>query len=131
MIEGWNGDDYLILFDEGEITSASARYSITQYLPGFQVVGLRTWDDFIVKDSEGHVYCVPTVPAVPQHLSPFSFPKSLSVLPDERFRNTVKWYVTPIAFGGDPSNGKNLIWVSHEQHSQLVRFWNDKYRLKA
>ena len=130
MNEGWNGDEYLILFEEGEIVSASDRYAISEFLPGFQVIGLRGWDDLIVRDSAGRIYCVPTVPAVPKCLSPLhSFPKSATDLkPDERFRNVVKWYVTPIAFGGDPNIGSNVIWVSHEQHAQLVRFWNDRYR---
>ena len=65
MIEGWNGADYLILFDEGEISPVSDRYAISCSLPGFQVIGLRGWDDFIVRDSAGHIYCVPTVPAIP------------------------------------------------------------------
>jgi hypothetical protein len=30
MTEGWFGDDYLILFDEAEVASASDRYSISR-----------------------------------------------------------------------------------------------------
>ncbi len=129
MTEGWNGDDYLILFDEGEISLVSDRYAISRSLPGFQVIGLRGWDDFIVRDSAGQIYCVPTVPAIPQYLSPFALPKmSLSLKPDERFRSTIKWCVTPLAFGGDPNVDQNIVWVTHDQHAQLVRFWNDRYR---
>jgi hypothetical protein len=50
MIEGWFGDDYLISFNEAEIASASDRYSISRFIPGYQVIGLRGWDDLIVKD---------------------------------------------------------------------------------
>ena len=32
--EGWLGDDYLILFDEAEVETASDRYEISQLLPG-------------------------------------------------------------------------------------------------
>jgi hypothetical protein len=39
-----------------------------------------------------------------------------------------KWYVRPIAFGGDPKAEDDIIWVSHEQHAQLVRWWNTLHR---
>jgi len=129
MNEGWLGDDYLILFDEAEVAVASDRYAISQLLPGYQVLGLRGWDDFILRDSAGQTYSVPTVSVNTKYLSPFNLPETkLSLRPDPSFSGRIKWYVTPIAFGGDPSVGENLIWVTHEQHAQLVRWWNDKYR---
>jgi len=129
MDEGWLGDDYLILFDEAEVAAASDRYAISQLLPGYQVLGLRGWDDFILRDSAGQTYSVPTVPTDPKYLSPFSLPEvGASLSPDPRFHGRIKWYVMPTVFGGDPRVGKNLSWVSHEQHAQLVRWWNDKYR---
>jgi hypothetical protein len=62
MIEGWFGDDYLISFNEAEVGSASDRYSISRFIPGYQVIGLRGWDDLIVRDSVGLAYTVPCVP---------------------------------------------------------------------
>lgn len=128
MDEGWLGNDYLILFTDPEIVSASERYAISQLLPGYQVVGLRGWDDFIVRVSAGHAYLVPTVPVELQHMSPFSLPENTLLQADERFRGKIKWYLKPIAFGGDPNAGDNVIWVSHEQHAGLVKWWNEKYR---
>ena len=129
MNEGWLGDEYLIIFDETEAASASDRYSISQLLPGYQVVGLRGWDDFILTDSAGQTCTVPTVPTDPKYLSPFALPDAgLSLSPDPRFCGRIKWYVMPTVFGGDPKIGKNVIWVSHEEHAQLVRWWNDQYR---
>lgn len=49
-------------------------YSLAQLLPGYEVIGLRGWDDFIVEDSGGARYCVPTVPVVAEHLSPYALP---------------------------------------------------------
>ena len=132
MREGWRGDDHLILFDETEVSAASHRYSISDFLPGFGLVGLRGWGDFIVRDSAGSTFCVPTVPLDPQYLSPFSLPDgAVALQPDVRFESKIKWYVKPIVFGGDPSAGDNCVWVSHEQHAQLVRWWNDQYRALA
>jgi hypothetical protein len=84
MREGWHGDDYLILFDEVEIAAASDRYQIFQMLPGYQIVGLRGWDDFIVQDTAGHTYSIPTVVPDLQHLSPFVPPNDRTVLKSDR-----------------------------------------------
>jgi hypothetical protein len=129
MTEGWCGDDYLILFTDSEAASASERYAIDQMLPGYQVIGLRGWDDFILRDSAGSLHSVPTVPADFQRLAPFVMPDGAAALhADERFRGKIKWYLKPLAFGGDANASENLIWASHEQHAQLVRWWNDRIR---
>ena len=39
MREGWHGEDYVVLFDESELTAASERYEVSRLLPGFMVVG--------------------------------------------------------------------------------------------
>ena len=39
----------------------------------------------------------------------------------------IKWYITPVVFGGDPSLADNVTWVALDQHAQLVKFWNGKY----
>ena len=129
MLEGWNGDDYLILFEESELSSAETLYNLAKFLPGFQIIGLRSWDDFIVRDSGGHTYSVPTVPVDKQYLEPFALPSAATSLnSDKRFSGRIKWYVKPLVFGGDPSASDNLTWVTHEQHGKLVQHWNEKYR---
>jgi hypothetical protein len=129
MNEGWIGDDYLILFEESEVATLSDRYTISQFLPGFRVLGLRGWDDFIVRDSQGNTFTIPTVPIDAQYLAPFAFPEQIEKLhPDVRFTGKIKWYVQPIFFGGDPGDGKNLIWVSLQKHVELVLWWNDPAR---
>ena len=129
MREGWYGDDYLILFDESESLSASEHYEITQFLPGYRVIGLRGWDDFILRDSNGATYTVPTLPSITAYLEPYGLPSAGSTLtPDDRFQNKIKWYIKPIVFGGDPRADDNITWLSHEQHAELVRWWGDLYR---
>ena len=129
MNEGWYGDDHLILFNEDEIASASDRYSVSQFLPGYKVIGLRGWDDFILQDSSGATYCAPTIPAVAAHVSAYALPSSGTTLsPDDRFRGKIKWYVKPVVFGGDPEFGQNVFWVSHDEHPALVKSWNNIYR---
>jgi hypothetical protein len=129
MREGWHGDDYLILFDESEVAAASERYELLGFLPGFKILGLRGWDDFIVRNDSGQTYSLPTIPIDRCYLSPVSVPGGGSAFNrDLRFSGKIKWYVKPIVFGGDAGAGENLVWVSHEEHAELVKFWNYKYR---
>jgi hypothetical protein len=131
MTEGWNGGDYLILFAESERATAENRYAFSALLPGFRLLGLRGWDDFIVQDAAGCTYCIPTVPLDVQYLAPYAAPQlEAGLSPDSSFVGKIKWYVQPIAFGGNPELGANLSWVNHEQHCQLVKWWNDQYRSK-
>jgi hypothetical protein len=53
MREGWYGEEYLVLFDASEVSEASVRYDIASSLPGYEVLGLRGWDDLIVRDTAG------------------------------------------------------------------------------
>jgi hypothetical protein len=128
MTEGWLREDYLILFDEKSL-SLEAEYDLSAYLPGYRLVGLRGWDDFIVEDSGGRLFTVPTVPLLSDHLSPLRFEDTQGdLIPDDRLKGKIKWYVTPLVLGGDPKPGNNMIWVTLDQHTQLVKWWNLKYR---
>lgn len=128
MRQGWYGDEYLILFNDSEASSALDNYGISRVLPGFKLIGLRGWDDFILQDSNGETYSVPTVPSIPTHLATYALPPAGSTLaPDDRFQNKIKWYVKPVVFGGDPHLGANVVWVSYDEHAQLVKYWNCLY----
>ena len=128
MIEGWLGDDYLILFDESEVEAASDRYAISRWLPAHRVIGLRGWDDLLVQNHAGQVFSVPCVPLSAEHIAPVSSSSPNPMLsPDSRFTGKIKWYVNPLALGGDATSDANTTWVSHEQHGQLVVWWNEQY----
>lgn len=128
MQEGWFGDDYFILFAGDEASSASQRYRAAEALPGCTIIGLRNWDDFIVRDGSGSTYTVPAVPLTREYLEEIDIPPAASLEPDDRFAGKVKWYVTPLVFGGDPEAAENLAWVTHDAHAELVAWWNAKYR---
>jgi hypothetical protein len=130
MIQGWVNDDYFMLFEEqAETVSRTEQYGLSEFLPGYTVQGLKGWDDFILKDRTGAYHTVPTVPITPKHVSEFTFSIDLSSLrPDERVRDRIKWYVTPLIFGGSPETPENMTWLSFEQHVEAVKWWNRKYR---
>jgi hypothetical protein len=126
MIEGWAQDRHFIVFTDEEAAAATTRYGLSYSLPGYVIVGILGWDDFILRSKTHELFTVPTVPAIAKYLEPFlgELPRQLEA--DDRAR-TVKWYVNPIAFGGNPEPSENMIWVTHDQHAELVRWWNKQY----
>jgi hypothetical protein len=126
--EGWLGSDYLILFSAEEQASATERYGIAAAVPDHTIVGLRSWDDFIVLDATGGIFTIPTVPMDAQYKQKYVLPANPPLQLDARMSGKIKWYVKPLAFGGDPKSKPNLTWVSHEDHAKLVVFWNRQYR---
>ena len=132
MNEGWYGDEYLVLFTQAESDAAAARYSLARRLPGYVLVGLRFWDDFIVVSPAGTCLSLSTVPLDVARGQEFELPSAaLCLRPDTRFNERVRWYVKPLMFGGE-ATPENTTWVTHEQHAELVCWWNDKYdSLKA
>jgi hypothetical protein len=129
MREGWCNDDYWSLCeDETEAEHLTASYGLADYLPGYFIVGLKGWDDFIVRDREGQYFSAPTVPLERGGLAPFSFPAaSLRLESDDRFAGRIRWYVKPIRFGGDPTAKDNMAWLSQDEHVQAVGWWNKFY----
>jgi len=85
----------------------------------------------MVTDSVGKVFTVPTVPMIERYLQPCVLPVTLSLALDERFQGKIKWYIKPIVFGGDPNAEDNLSWINHDQHIQLVTWWNEQYKKVA
>jgi hypothetical protein len=128
MVEGWCGEDYLILFEE-QASSLEAAYALSEFLPGYRLVGLRGWDDFIVADSVGGLFTVPTVPLSTNYLEPLN-PEDIQgdIKPEPQLKNKIKWYIQPLIFGGEGKLGNNLTWVTVEQHTMAVKFWNERYR---
>lgn len=100
MREGWFEGAYIILFGE-RAPALQTAYGITSALPGYQLLGLRSWDDFIVEDPSGARFIVPTVPLLLTNLSPFEISDQPALESNERLRGRIKWYVTPRVFGGD------------------------------
>ena len=127
MREGWCGDEYLILFDK-DADRFHGDYGLALTLPGYRLVGLRAWDDFIVEDSLGARFTIPTVPTDLTYIAPFVMPEGAALQPDDKVRGHIKWYVTPLVFGGDPNPGDNVTWITIDQHAKLVVWWNQKYR---
>lgn len=127
MIEGWHKDEHFILFDLEESLAATKRYRLHATLPGYVIIGLKGWDDFIVQSTEGHLFTVPTVPLIREYLAQLSAKPPTHLEPSEQ-AGKIKWYIQPVVFGGSPDLGENVTWVDHLTHVDLVCWWNRKYR---
>jgi hypothetical protein len=130
VIEGWHNEEYLILFeDPNEASSMSDRYAVATAFPDLTLIGLRNWDDFILCDAAGNLFTVPTVPLIREKLRPLTAKFDAAKLePDLRYADRIKWYIQPLVFGGSPTAQQNMTWLSFEQHTAAVKWWNDKYR---
>ncbi len=130
MKEGWFGNEYWSLYEgEKEEAEARAAYGLDDFLPGHRLVGLRNWDDFVVRDEAGQCFKIPTVPLKPAQMEEFAFAVDANALErDEGLEGKIKWHVTPVFFGGDGEARENLALVTPEQHAELVRWWAAFYR---
>jgi len=128
MTEGWLGDEYLMLLSEDESASYSARCEFESLLPGYTLIGFRSWDDFIVIGKDGGIYSLPTIPALESDRVGFSLPSGLALRLDTRFVGKIKWYVKPLCFGGEVDDKRNVTWLQLDEHAQLVAWWNEQYR---
>lgn len=128
MNEGWQNDDYFIIFTEDESLAAMKAYRFDHHLPGYTLLGLRGWDDFIVINSSGVMFTIPTLPLDASYAAPFALPQQISLERDERFAGKIKWYTKPLVFGGDAADKTNIAWITHEQHAELVTWWSEQYR---
>ena len=104
MNEGWQNQDYLILLDRDESFAAMQAYRFDRYLPGYTLIGLKGWDDFIVINASGVMLTVPTLPLDATLAAPFTLTQQPSLHPDARFTAKIKWYLKPLVFGGDPTD---------------------------
>lgn len=128
MTEGWSGDDYLHVFSGVEGAQMSQSCGLPLALPGFALVGMRNWDDFVVTNEAGQSFTVPCVPLDKAHLAPYESALTAPLRSDTRFTGKVRWLIKPIVFGGNPTAEDNVTWVTAQQHIELVKWWNDQYR---
>lgn len=129
MVQGWHNDDYLILFQEqSESVNLAGLYGLANYLPGYSLVGIKGWDNFIVCTAANQFFTVPTVPMDMRYLQPLDFAVDFTkIRADKRFADKIKWYLKPIVFGGDPNDEGNIAWLSLNQHADAVKWWNQLY----
>jgi hypothetical protein len=128
MLEGWHDDEYIILFEGDEALAIANACEFNAMLPDFSVLGLRSWQDFIVRDQAGATFTIPSVPLDTRYIASFYLPDPSELQPDAQLVGKIKWLVKPLEFGGSPEAEDNVSWVTHQQHGELVRWWKEQCR---
>ena len=77
-------------------------------LPGFSVLGLRGWQDFIVQDQAGATFTILSVPLDTRYIAPFNLPEPFKLQPDAQLVGRVKWLVKPLVFDASPEAEDNV-----------------------
>jgi len=125
MIKAYTKENEILLFDSDKVSQISSEYCLDKVLPDHQIIGLIDWDDFLIVDKNNKTFQVPTVPIDTQYLNSFE----CEVVKEEEVKEElIKWYVTPLIFGGDPSSSENINFIDIETHIKLVVWWNNKYQ---
>jgi len=125
--EGWCDRGYLQLFQEDSILALTEAYGLRSFLSDMVVIGLIGWDDLLVRDGEGSIWTVPTLPMHRKHLEAALINVDAELTPDAELKGKIKWYVAPLIFGGSPMDEPNIVWLDIQKHCELVRWWNVKY----
>jgi hypothetical protein len=128
MKEGWINNEYHIIFDETEMEKITEDYGIKECLPGYQILELLGWDDFIISDGK-QKFRIPTIPLTLEYIENYENNYDTEhIETDERLRGKIKWYIKPLIFSGNPNDDSNISWVNISQHQELVKFWNRQYQ---
>ncbi|KJZ51346.1 MULTISPECIES: hypothetical protein [Pseudomonas fluorescens group] len=52
----------------------------------------------------------------------------LIVLTQDESLAAMKAYREAVGLRGDPTDKTNVAWITHEQHAELVVWWNEQYK---
>ena len=138
--EGWLGDDYVRVYAEHDRSRIARLYAFETFLPGY--IPWASWGlDALCLGPDGRVYLIPWIPLheshrVDRYPSIGALETELSSLceatPDYEHFGKETHFVTPIAFGGSPTDPENRKMIGQEPHAEACCFWNKVYaRLKT
>lgn len=135
--EGFLGEEYIILWRAEELAQLNKAYEAERYAPAILLFGSSGGGEAYGFDTHAEPACVVRLPFIGmerRHLGPvtrdftdlFSRGAALSMREQHRplQREMELVEIKPIIFGGDPVDPENKMWVTREQHIELVRYWN-------
>lgn len=127
-LEGWLSKNYYILFSDSEKELYKEKHHLGKYLPEYEFFGLFNWDNFIVNVPNKYYAIVPIIPLLPKYVTKFSYKnRSILLTQDPSLKGKMRWYKTPLVYGGDPKDEGNIAWIGIEEHAKLIETWNKKY----
>jgi hypothetical protein len=130
---GTVGGKYVRLFDSQEWDRINSEYDVSQYIPGYRIIGSVDFDALCV-GPDHRVYTVPFIPMSEDHKAVFANGSADLQAITELYlgiatpdQDVQIHFVKPIAFGGDPGDPKNVTHIPQPAHAKMCTFWNEKY----
>jgi hypothetical protein len=133
--EGWLGDEYVRLYAESARKDIASLYGFDEFLPGYELLG--SWGlDALCLSRDGKLYRIPWIPLSEAHRqeacpSVDELDSALATLHEatpayEHFSKEVHM-ISPIAFGGSPTDSGNIAMIDQAAHAEVCRYWNGVY----
>lgn len=136
--EGTLEDGYIILWKSEELIPFNLKYEVKQHAPGVFLFGSNGGGEGYGFDSlaEMKVVQVPFVGMDRRHIevlaptfTDFFRTGRVSEVRDDtadpsRRSGMEIFEIQPIILGGDPVDPENKIWLTRDQHFEIVRYWN-------
>ncbi len=145
--EGLVGDVYFRLYSTDELVALNQAYQVAHFAPGLVLIGSNAGGEafgFDLRTASLAIIRIPFVPLDFQYADVCgrSFGQFLSWLaasasegsfpaPQAPRRGLELHEITPIVFGGSPTDPKNRALVPMSQHAELCVFWNGVYQRKV
>ena len=143
--EGFIGQSYLRLYSSNRISELNRAYQISVFAQGLVLFGSNGGGEaycFETRNGDVEIVQLPFIPMDFKHIRRFggNFLQFLTALRDEDAEDIsipqIKMSavgrevheVLPIIFGGSPTDPKNKILVTPDEHAQYVLYWNKLYR---
>ncbi len=136
--EGWLGDDYVRIYATADRSRVSKLYDFPAFLPAYELWG--SWGlDALCLGLDSQLYLIDWIP-LHESFRKLRFPsiqafeRTIGGIHEatpayQHFQKEVH-LVTPLVFGGDPSQKFEMI--DQTAHAKLCNFWNRTYaRLKG
>src|SRR6185436_16326290 len=125
--EGWLGDAYVRIYPDDDRVRIANLYGFEAFLPRY--VPLGSWGlDALCLGPDGRLYLIPWIPLNESHRkehypSVAALEAELSSLreatPDYEHFGKETHFVTPIVFGGSPTDADNLKMIGQQPHAEV------------
>ncbi|HKD31414.1 MAG TPA: SMI1/KNR4 family protein [Xanthobacteraceae bacterium] len=138
-LEGFIGDKYITLWKAKELIPFNREYEVDKYAPGILLFGSSGGGEgygFDTQAAEMPIVRVPFIGMDRRHskvvargfaglFATFVECSGNGNVGDRSLPKGMELFeITPVLLGGDPSDPKNKIWLTRQQHFEAVRFWN-------
>lgn len=135
--EGFWGESYLRLYPLSQLLALNRLYQVERYVPGLFVFGSTGGGHAFAFDKASAVVKIPFIPMDAEYKEPVcgSFGEFCMLHTEGADQSEVDpslihqeiCEITPIIFGGSPTDFANKCVLAPRRHAEAVEFWNMQY----